>query len=600
MNPIDEKFKERHPSQTVAKIRNILEDLGIRIEETWNDSGLDHCHSLIIRANGRAPYANGKGITRELAQASAYGEFMERLQSGLFLYKYQSINRDPAINLHTYAPDARYMTLEELEENGEWMDPIIAAYGSGLTRKKLAQQCQMYACTDGKILTMPFYSLFEDKYVYLPAGFVEQLYSANGCCVGNSKEEAWIHALSEIMERKGSISLLTGGKSGVKIPEEVLAQFPTVMQILSQIRSTGKYDVDVFDTSIGNGHPIITTRIINKEDHTYVVNTGSDPVFEIAVHRTLTEIFQGKNIENFTSFHNGALLGKVTDMPLACNIMNLLETGNGNFTYDFFTEELDDTRTFQGFADNSNKSNAELLQIMLNLYRELNLPVYVRNYSFLGFHCYKFVVPGFSESRGMRLTEPYQEYILADSAARTFRDPLSASAAELQLLLSFHKQMQSILSRKSNFAYLSGVPVSIPGMVYLTLSYAAYILGRYNEAIGYLNNVIGSKAIDDDTKEYLRCLARYISMKQAQRPDAQIRLILHKFYQKKHADMLYDRLDNGRSPYDGLLMKCDYVSCERCPYRDKCNYHSIRDIIARAGGVYNKFTEGQARENFTF
>ena len=600
MNHIDEKFKERHPSQTVARIRSILEDLGIHIVETWNDSGLDNCWSLIIRANGRAPYANGKGITKELAQASAYGEFMERLQSGLFLYKYQSINRDPEINLHSYAPDAKYMTLEELEENGEWMDPIIAAYGAGLTRKKLAQQCQMYACTDGKILTMLFYSLFEDKYVYLPAGFVEQLYSANGCCVGNSKEEAWIHALSEIMERKGSIALLTGGKSGVRIPEEVLEQFPTVMHILSQIRSSGKYDVDVFDTSIGNGHPIITTRIINKEDHTYVVNTGSDPVFEIAVHRTLTEIFQGKNIENFTSFHNGALLSKVTDIPLACNIMNLLETGNGNFTYDFFTEELDQSRTFQGFADNSNKTNTELLQIMLNLYRDLNLPVYVRNYSFLGFHCYKFVVPGFSESRGMRLTEPYQEYILADSAAKTFRDPMSATAAELQLLLTFYKQMQTILSRKNNFAYLSGVPVSIPGMVPLTLSYAAYTLGRYNEAISYLNNVIGSKSIDADTKEYLRCLSRYISMKQVQRPDEQIKLILYKFYQKKHADMLYERLDNGKSPYDGLLMKCDYSNCENCRYSDSCNYHSIKDLIIKTGAVYNRFTEGQAKENFTF
>lgn len=42
------------------------------------------------------------------------------------------------------------MTLEELEESGEWMDPIIATYGNGLTRKKLAQQCKMYACTDGQ------------------------------------------------------------------------------------------------------------------------------------------------------------------------------------------------------------------------------------------------------------------------------------------------------------------------------------------------------------------------------------------------------------------------------------------------------------------
>ena len=60
------------------------------------------------------------------------------------------------------------MTTRELEETGEWMDHVIRSYPN-LTRKTLAKHCKAYACTDeDRILTLPFYSFFEDKYVYLP------------------------------------------------------------------------------------------------------------------------------------------------------------------------------------------------------------------------------------------------------------------------------------------------------------------------------------------------------------------------------------------------------------------------------------------------
>lgn len=598
MNYIDEKFKEVTPDSTVEKIRGILSELGIEVQEIWNDSGLDNCWSLVVAANGFFPSSNGKGITKELARASAYGEFMERLQSGLFLYKYQSIQRDPDTNLHSFAPDAKYMTLEEIIENGDWMDAIIDTYGCGLTREKLGQQCKMYAFGSEKILTIPFYSLFEDKYVYLPAGFVEQMYSANGCCVGNSRVEAWVHALSEIMERKGSTSLLMSGKSAPRIPDEVLQRFPTVMKILEQIKASGNYDVEIFDTSIGNGHPIVSTRIINKDNHTYVVNTGSDPVLEIAIHRTLTEIFQGRNIKTFTARHSGAMLNSINDIPLAHNVLNLLETGNGMFTVDFFTEELGEEKPFVEFPDNSNKTNAELVHNLLDMYRKINKPVYIRNYSYLGFNCYKFVIPGYSESRFLRLTEPFQEYLTADSAAKTLHHPEASSPAELSILLAYHKQIQTIITKRDNFRYLSGIPLWYPAMLPLSLAYAAYMLGRYKDAIVHLRNLRQSSSFDKEKMEYFACVVRYLELKLAGCAEEKIRIVLRKFYDEKYAGMLFERLDNGSHPFDGFLLRCDCKSCESCPFAQYCGYLSTKDIIAKGGAVYNRFTHGQDKENF--
>lgn len=594
---IDEKFKDTQPDRTVERIQAILNNLGIEIDEFWNNSGIDNCHSLNIKTKGSALYANGKGITKEFARASAYGEFMERLQSGLFLYKYQSINRDPDMHLHTFAPDAKYMTEQELIENGEWMDQIIEAYGGGLTRQKLAQQCKMYACSNDKILTIPYYSLFEDKYVYLPTGFVEQMYSANGCCVGNTRQEAWVHALSEIMERRGSVALLTGGKAARRIPDHVLQRYPTAQKIIDQIKANGKYDIAVFDTSVNKTHPIVTARIINKETHTYVVNTGSDPVFEIALHRTLTELFQGKNITNFASHHNGAVLNTINDLPLSHNVLNLLETGNGQFTIDFFTDENTED-TFEEFPNNSNKTNAELLSGLLSMYRKLDKPVYVRNYSYLGFPCYKFVIPGFSESRGLRLTEPFQEYTSADCAAMTLRSPETASPVELQMLLAFYKQTQTIHSKRDNFRFLSGIPHQSPAMLKITLACANYRLGRYKDTIAYLKLLRNVQGLDHDTAEYFSCLARYLELKMTERPEEQVRLVLNKFYHEQYTEMLYSRLDRGDSPFEGFVLRCD-TKCEECSFKENCQYQSIKRIIAKAGAVYHNFTDGQAKENFT-
>lgn len=592
---IDEKFKETQPELTVERIKGILKDLGIEIQEYWNDSGIDNCQSLNISTKDGSLFSNGKGITKEFARASAYGEFIERLQSGLFLYKYQSINRDPDMHLHTFAPDAKYMTELELIQNGEWMDHIIDAYGSSLTRAKLAQQCKMYACSDVKILTVPYYSLFEDKYVYLPTGFVEQMYSANGCCVGNTREEAWVHALSEIMERRGSIALLTGGKAAKPIPDYVLQRYPTAQKIINQIKASGNYDVDVFDTSINRIHPIITTRIINKENHTYVINTGSDPVFEIALHRTLTEIFQGRNIRNFTSRHSGTILNTTSDIPLSHNVQNLLETSNGLFTVDFFTDNH--VEAFEEFPDNSSKTNSELLSNLLAMYRKLGRPVYVRNYSYLGFPCYKFVIPGFSESRGLRLTEPFQEYVSADCAAKTLRHPEQASPVELQMLLAFYKQAQTILSKRDNFRFLSGVPVVSPAMLKITLACVTYRLGRYKETIAYLKSLLNLQNLDRDTVEYFSCLARYLELKTTGRPEDQVRLVLNKFYHEKYTDMLYSPLDQGSNPFEGYVLRCD-TKCGECTFKDQCHYQSIKSVIAKAGAVYQNFTDGQAKENF--
>lgn len=603
MQYIDEKYKEVSPTKTVETITCILRNIGIELEESWNESGIEHCWSLRCKVKGaNQPGANGKGITKEFARASAYGEFMERLQSGLFFYKFQSIERDESLNLHTYAPDKKYMTVRELIDNGEWMDHLIDTYGQGLTRQEIANQCKMYACTEeDRILTVPFYSLFEDKYVYLPVGFAEHMYSANGCCVGNSKAEAWIHALSEIVERRGNIAMLASGQSAPEIPEEILQHFPTVREILEKIRSHKNLDVKVFDFSNGLGIPVVSTRIINKDNQCYLVNTGADPILEIAVQRTLTEMMQGRNIEHITEKCTSQILNKVSDFPIAHNVLNLLETGHGLFAADFFAEEITSQKEWSGYTKRSEKNNEDLLSSVLEYYKTLNKPVYVRNYSFLGFHCYKFIVPGFSESRAFRLYEKPQEYALGDISSKVLRQPKSANINDLATLIMFYNMIQTARSRSNNFAGLAGIPLdSATGATLLmpTLSYAAYRIGNYKKAIHYIELFLKNSTISDQKRQQFSCIKMYLQLKSGKHADEKIHVILRKFFHSDIVTWLFHSLDDGKTPYDEHLLDCDPTRCATCSHKMNCSYLSCKDIIYAAGRQYSLFVNGQDRLNF--
>lgn len=600
---IDQKFKEVSPDKTVKKIQKILTSVDIEVQESWNDSGLSNCFSLNLYANGGNPFSNGKGITKDFAQASAYAEFIERLQGGLFFYKNQSIIRDKEIDIHTYAPDAKYMSVEELEQNGEWMDYLIKELGDpSITRNTIAKQCKIYACTDtDNILTLPFYSLFEDKYVYLPIGFIDQIYATNGCCAGNTREEAWVHAFSEILERHATLKYFLSGEAPPQIPEEVLQKYPIVSQILSEIRTNTEYNVEVFDLSDGIDYPIVSTRIISKKTHKYQVNVSADPIFEIALHRTFTELFQGRNINKMYMSNNGTIINTLNNSLRINNIVNQLETGNGLFTADYFANELCCNKKLTKFTDNSDKNNRQLLQYAFDIFRHIGCPVYVRNFSFLGFPCYRFVVPGFSEAFSLKITEKIPQYALGDDVAQIGKQIKKASDDELNVFLMYNKMIKDIYSRYNNYGRMVGVPLT--GNVNLTLAnitraYAAFRLNRFAEATTFLRSLLNFSLSEED-KMYIECIIKYIELLNSKIDDKKIRAILPKFFYTEHTDKLFNFIDNGLTPFDDYLLNCDTTNCHLCKHKESCAYERAKKMVKTAGAVYSDFVKGQDKSEFS-
>lgn len=81
-------YKEESPSSTINNIRSILLEIGIFVTENFKQNGDFYSCRIEIANEGLEQYhigTNGKGVSLELAFASAYAEFMERLQNNVLI-----------------------------------------------------------------------------------------------------------------------------------------------------------------------------------------------------------------------------------------------------------------------------------------------------------------------------------------------------------------------------------------------------------------------------------------------------------------------------------------------------------------------------------
>lgn len=357
----------------------------------------------------------------------------------------------------------------------------------------------------------------------------------------------------------------------------------------------------MLDFSQGSNFPIIASLLIDKRNHTYSVCTCADQILEIAIDRTLTETFQGQTLHCFRSRHASHTLNEMPNMPKSHNVLNQLESGSGLFNLEFFCESVSENPCSADFCDLSGKNNKELLEQILLMFKEMGRPVYVRNFSFLGFPCYKIIVPGFSESRGIWLTEAISEYALGDSVHTTFRNVEAATMPDLHLMLAFYKRIQTVYSRVNNFRGLAGLPMNTDNQVLLTsvtLAYAAYKLGNYSDSIRYLAPLLKSRTQNSQITGYFECVAHYLRLIGIHTPKEKIQTFLSKLYSSNITKELFAQIDAGRSPFDAYLLKCDHIHCAQCRYQTSCSYQACTAIFQTLGSHYQAFCDGQNRAHF--
>ena len=121
------RYKEVTPEETVKKLKEILQKIGIDVEEKWSKESSVGTYSLRVAIKGTDIGQNGKGMTKEFAMASSYAEFFERFQNGVFRFRMEKPTEElPFSN----APDEMHLSVEEaMQGNNSFFEYIIKENG---------------------------------------------------------------------------------------------------------------------------------------------------------------------------------------------------------------------------------------------------------------------------------------------------------------------------------------------------------------------------------------------------------------------------------------------------------------------------------------
>lgn len=588
---IQSRFKDESPTKTVEKIQALLLSYGIETVEEWSESGVRNCFSCRVTVKGTSFGANGKGINKEFARASGYAEFMERMQSG-FLAK-----RTIREHLINYADELQMEKNELMEQCADFVNSISKGlsdlFFTQIPVDHIRSKCLEPETDETVAIAVPYYNFTKDKITYLPKKALPFFYTTNGLAAGNTLEEACVQSLSEIFERHNVIRYFFGGFTPPSVPDEYLRQFEKPYEIIQNLREHG-FEVIIKDCSMGEPYPLVAAVAIDKKSHGYHVHMGSHPVFEIALERSLTEMFQGRNLTSVASMKEFSVSG--TKGRSHGELVELLTKGCGKYSMSFFAGKP--TYEFKPFADRSHMNNREMLKEFIDYYAQKGHDVYVRDISHLGFQSVSIIVPGISEAFPHNLLEQFPEslYYQRYKNAAFDIDKLNA-----QQLMDYRLYLNYLLSNHGLAALrihsLTGMRIG--GDLVRTSTYYARILYTYIEWNFNQDNAIrfakvAATEIDGDASSYLSCLCTYYDYRKAKHDEDMIYAGLSVLYAKETVDAVKYALDHGENPFKNCVVRCDFQSCDSCMARSTCTAAETQKLIAKVRKAVLDFDNSSA------
>lgn len=263
-------YKENNPINTINNIRQILYKLNLLpIETVWF-----HPQNNIYSVRLENPIekgkfgTNGKGRSFYYTLASAYGEFIERLQNG-FIVGPSGLDRIFLKKIKetvgfVYYPDEKILSQSDfLKLPEEYLKDFFGDTKSELREdfinsyfNRLRENGQ-----DG-VISLPFYDVKNKKTIFLPYNLTFILSGSNGMASGNSYAEAIFQALCELIERFSARTVFFDRLTPPNVPDEYLKKFPDECKIISQLESHG-YRVIIKDFSCGINLPAVGVILFN-------------------------------------------------------------------------------------------------------------------------------------------------------------------------------------------------------------------------------------------------------------------------------------------------------------------------------------------------
>ncbi|MCF7847452.1 MAG: YcaO-like family protein [Kiritimatiellales bacterium] len=390
--------KDAALEDTIEKARTLLDTHGFPIDLVSSKNPVRNCWSVHLRSS-ECPqiYTNGKGGSKLASEVSAILEFFERLSTNLFFYDYY-LGKDAAENDFVFYPTEKWFPVA---------DPAIVPTRHPDGTELLNEALRIFYNPDGEltpellldnntddpdrgIATLPFEHIDSREIVYFPVSILTNLYVSNGMAAGNTPTECRAQALAEILERYVKNQVIAQGICLPTVPPSVLDRFPRIQNGIEELRAHG-FPILVKDASLGGQYPVICVLLINPKDGGCYASFGASCRFEVALERTVTELLQGRSLDQLDVFerpsHN---LGAVSD---GLNLESHFIDSVGLLSWKMFGDQpafdFNDW-DFQG-------STAEEYEHLKSIVCQFGYEAYCAEYCHCGIYTCRIIVPGMSD-----------------------------------------------------------------------------------------------------------------------------------------------------------------------------------------------------------
>jgi ribosomal protein S12 methylthiotransferase accessory factor len=384
--------KDAALEDTISRLRKLLLDWGFDVEEASWLNPVPNVWSVHIR-DRYCPYlfTNGKGVTKEAALASALGEFFERLNCNYFFADFYLGEKIANSDFVHYPNEKWFKFTEDKMPQGLMNESLWDFYDSEreLNPSKLVDTNS--GNTERGICALPYERVSDGKTYYIPMNIVGNLYVSNGMSAGNTKTEARVQALSEVFERSIKNKILSEGISLPNIPQEVLNRYPKVVEAIAELEANG-YPIICKDASLGGNYPVINVTLLNPNEGTAFASFGAHPKFQVALERTLTELLQGRRLDQLNVFSPPSF--ELVDVSDHLNIEAHFIDSNGLIHWNFFKETPDFQFSDWNFGGGTTQSEYDA---MIDIFHKMEKDVYVMDFEHLNVYGCRIHVPGMSE-----------------------------------------------------------------------------------------------------------------------------------------------------------------------------------------------------------
>lgn len=610
------KYKDDLPFNTVNRIKKILDDLGICTIEKWFEP-VNGLYSLQVSIKGTGIKTNGKGTAPENALASAYAEFIERVQNLALINTASPEIRDYLGFYH--APDEKQLTFEDIENNcnglvkvflpllernrnkvseflREWLDPP-----SDKPKQDILKKLNFYASEgDPPCFTaVPFYNVNDSVIEYIPTQLINLAYSSNGMCAGNTPEEAIVQGISEVLERYVNLEIIKKKIVPPTIPVEYLKQFPGIHDTIKEIEQNGNYKLIFKDCSLGKDLPVTALIAIDPNKQRYFIKFGAHPAPEIAMERCLTEMFQCRDL-NFNNEMPGFKYYMETGHPV--NILKILRNGYGFYPVRIFSQNF--SYKFKGFNNIKRTTNHENLRHLAGLLSEKGYRILIRDVSFLGFPSYHVLIPGLSEVRNIdeKLID-FTNY--SKEVRKVFRNLNAAAEQDLKGAISYlisaanhqpNRETAPLLGFLAPDFFLSRIKK------HLFICMAFCKIKKYKEARDAMDLFLSSNPgiAAKQAYTFYKCARDYLEALSKGAVNEEIIDILNTFYPLKITAAVYSHLKEPENIFESFgVLKC--WNCDECSFSSSCLYKTLKNLNFKLKEKYseNIIDQNRIKELFT-